>query len=1035
MDIEIKQKEKENSKRLNDLKQDFQIRKRAWILVFGDIFDDEEELKRRRELEGSNNLAWKKKSKYEEDMENRTIHITGFADLKWKDSTGKRIRIDKYIIQFKNDAPSLFYKFNIKAINYDKSSFGMPLLNCKSYSLDILKLDKEILKSLFVKCEIDLKTIETYFNELGLNNKNCEQTQEENVKGYTQERIYHIKKWLLQKFSKIPAVIDQEDIKRYFLSNELKTIEAFYPEDKERIIHMRFFTIYSIYWKLRNRPAIMCCKKLYNFKWQVEDPDSDEIETLPTYATVVKMRELELSKLESELKKVVDERKRNFENYERAWVSIYKYIKKSFYDENHYYVEEWSIKEYHEDKFGKEDYEKALDFLRDNEIIFHDKENGRMYLYDARVHEEMLSLSISEVYKRNLLGIPNEFREEGLGYLDGVWDEFQFNESIKNEENRVTNGLSEEQIESLRLFITKPMLCISGPGGSGKTHVLEKFIKMSLDNEKPFKICITALQHKNVGHLMTKLEGLPIKCFTTCQLIMLHTRCCNRSKCSKINWSELKKTTTFKNLKKKVQEINEIMTGESLVDDEYMKECEERFESENSTSTQDSVSENDDSNIELPSLQEGGGGGGRGKEKKEKKVDKTSGIIYEDCPFESMEYLFIDEAGLENVEIMAKLIFSLASCAKNFIKIIAVGDKYQLSSIKPGNFLEDFSQICEKEFSSFIEFKENHRVASQLLFDNSNFIKKDQPEKIVFDNKVAIRIDFPENYKVNMPTLFRETIEDYDIKGETTHFITFTNEMKNDLNVMLEKIFLKMEGDENYRFSTIYPGSKIIIKKNEASEEIVNNEILIVTKIYDYNETTRSNVDVPNSAYIFSTETKRYIVCKTTHGVEKTFFLDSKLKKVIKKAWVTTNHSFIGDESDDFVYTIPWWNKRETRKTAYTGFTRAKKRLFFIGSLETLEKAVHAEEPLRRTSLVDITHNQVIKAIEQMKKNKRTRAKRWERNRKVELTGSEESIPILQKRPREEQEEEEVEVEKPKAKKIKIIPIKKKEQESMVVDS
>lgn len=86
-------------------------------------------------------------------------------------------------------------------------------------------------------------------------------------------------------------------------------------------------------------------------------------------------------------------------------------------------------------------------------------------------------------------------------------------------------------------------------------------------------------------------------------------------------------------------------------------------------------------------------------------------------------------------------------------------------------------------------------------------------------------------------------------------------------------------------------------------------------------------------------------------GSTKTLVLDAQTKKVMRKSYATTNYSFIGDQTDTIFYIIPPYNRRETCRTVYTGFTRASKRLVFVGALSTLKRATLAEEPERCSSI------------------------------------------------------------------------------------
>ena len=349
--------------------------------------------------------------------------------------------------------------------------------------------------------------------------------------------------------------------------------------------------------------------------------------------------------------------------------------------------------------------------------------------------------------------------------------------------------------------------------------------------------------------------------------------------------------------------------------------------------------------------------------KGQEKRDKTLCAGFETCIFERVEYLLVDEAGLEYPAIMAPLLAALVECSPNFKGLIFSGDIGQLPSIQSGNLLKDLKTICKHSFNSFVEFTHNHRVKFDLLFQNAKAITTKQPDLVEFDNKVAIHAEYPKT-EDELHALIIYLIKKYNLGPENCHFITFTNELKDKINLWLHQYYIKppqTADGANYRRKIFYPGSKILIKRNDASEDIVNNEILIINRIFDRTPISTKEIPVASTNAYLSSEVKRYIECKTMYNTVKMMELSQETKECTFYAYATTNYSFIGDQQLTIVDIVPPWFKRETNETRYTAATRAMERYIFIGNQVLNKKAILTPEPARNTSLASRVNQALAK--------------------------------------------------------------------------
>lgn len=436
----------------------------------------------------------------------------------------------------------------------------------------------------------------------------------------------------------------------------------------------------------------------------------------------------------------------------------------------------------------------------------------------------------------------------------------------------------------------KPITFITGPGGCGKTHTLKTIIRMC----DPKEVFCIAFQNSNVADLRRMLPAQNIF-FTNHKIILANNRTCA-----------------------------------------------------------DSPFANDAVKPDKDGL----------------KKDKTTQLTYEKSIFEKIKVIIIDETGLQYPEILAPILYA-ASMYGPLCHIIFSGDHHQLSSMYAGNIIGNMLDLSAQAFNSCYMFKHNHRAHS-ILFDNANAIKNGECEKIVFDNKYAFHYEFSDD----LPPLFHGIVKKHQLNPKSSHLVTFTNDLKRKLDECLEPYYLgKIHPTYEWRPYVFWRGCKITIKMKDTQTNVVNGEILVIDEIFDVSPLykQKSNDDsgtltsngngggaepiiqkfqVQNTDARLSAGVDRYLSSVTLKGDKRLIKLDAKIKKSIRRAWVTTNYSFIGKQTKAIIYVQPPYNKRETIKTVYTGFSRPEELLIYVGSLESLYKAIRTPEPKRFTTLV-----------------------------------------------------------------------------------
>lgn len=839
----------------------------AWNLVFADTFDDNVTQEHpSMSWSSSSKQPWKrfktagKKNNDEEDDDDKVVEkIVGAIDFSpmYRDPNRTGFKVDKYMV-YQLPLKSLAFSYEIQGYRLTSTFFNLPMVQCKSCQVTPLPLTIEILNEMLKECtEVSEMKRETIMERLLL------------LPGETAAKDWKAKE--SQKYVFVSSMVDVRHIIRdvhgtipktdvmiqYFFHREIQALCRLY--EKKYLVTMKAQQLEELYNRLHSAPQELCCSDLYDFRWQIEDPDTGIMNEVPTFKDYVPITELDTNTLERQ-GYVID-------LFSRVWISLYKYVKKRYYEEKHSYTSTWMTDAYvsvlTQDQSVRHS---AQQFLLHRRVLV--LKEGRYYLFKPFLYELMIARSIGTLYQRYLFRRPvyQDIQE---------WQQTMMQQKkqwFSNAHPRLFGDLCEEQQRAMfELSLVKPLTLISGPGGSGKTHTLESIIHSVTDSG----IFVTAFQHKNVGHLQEMCRDRNIF-FTTHQLIMTGAKYCH-------------------------------------------KNADKRFATTTTTPKQT--------------------------------VDEKTRLSCEKCIFENIEVLVFDEVGLEDLEIFAKLVYHATHCGK-LKHVICSGDCFQLPSVRPGNVISDLKRIChgDSRLSSYIEFQHNHRAAYQILFDNANAIKHKRPKEIRFDGKIAIQRAF----KNDVDSLIQQLLSEFQLAPESSHVITYTNEMKRKVDQAAETYYLSRIHTKDYEWKpyVFWPGTKVVIKKSDVCSDKINNEILIIRRFYDISPLMPDKqLPVKNTSAYHGHNVFRYMECVTMKGKSKTILLDAETRKVMRKSFATTNYSFIGDQTDTIIYIVPPYNKHETCRTIYTGFTRAKKRLIYVGTSETLESSILEDEPVRQSSL------------------------------------------------------------------------------------
>lgn len=382
------------------------------------------------------------------------------------------------------------------------------------------------------------------------------------------------------------------------------------------------------------------------------------------------------------------------------------------------------------------------------------------------------------------------------------------------------------------------------------------------------------------------------------------------------------------------------------------------------------------------------------------------------CIFEEVRVLVIDECSLLYENLLANLLLCLVRCAPHFCRILVAGDHYQLPSIHPGNLFAELIKFCEWN-SSAVQLEHQHRVlaSSVQLSDFTEHIRNGEciPVRrriacsltqdsradkllqsanepllgseganranaqdlfpVVFDRKlVDMRRAHEAEWSPSPSEIARVAAQVMDhieyelgLSKKLFHVITRVNNMRTEImNAYEELQYGRRYGRIAPRKSLhdVWVGDKIVFKCNIHKDGVVNNELLILKDIQDFDREGRRKKSVARLKDKQNPDHSRYLICETLRGggrgETKTIFLSKRAKGGLQRAEATTVQAFQGAECPVILYVISSLC-HETDRLVYTACTRASQKLYIICSdPQVFASCVRAGTKPRNSFLSDV---------------------------------------------------------------------------------
>lgn len=283
--------------------------------------------------------------------------------------------------------------------------------------------------------------------------------------------------------------------------------------------------------------------------------------------------------------------------------------------------------------------------------------------------------------------------------------------------------------------------------------------------------------------------------------------------------------------------------------------------------------------------------------------------------------LIIDETSMLSLPLFAKLL----ECMDTIPRILLVGDPNQLEPIEWGQM---FTQLILSRRIPHVTLTVNHRNSKSIL-ENAERLLRNDP--FVFDENFVWLprgdpIDISMKYKVD------------DVK-----ILSPYNKTANEHNSKLQALrFPESPSVLDFERNRWRLHDRVLMRQNDYDNDVMNGTEGIVNFIGPES----INVDFNGTPITFSLRD-----IKPTDDNDK-----PKTTKMLTPSYSNTVHLIQGSEKPVIIIYLPFPSKNRdfiNKKLFYTAITRAKDKVFIIGSKESIESARQEHNPIRYDFLAD----------------------------------------------------------------------------------
>lgn len=286
------------------------------------------------------------------------------------------------------------------------------------------------------------------------------------------------------------------------------------------------------------------------------------------------------------------------------------------------------------------------------------------------------------------------------------------------------------------------------------------------------------------------------------------------------------------------------------------------------------------------------------------------------------DLIIIDESSMIDIYLMDKLLSAISS---NTI-IVFVGDINQLPSVGPGKVLDDM--IASNKISTVTLTTIFRQSQNSTIVENAHHIINEEDTEHGFKLNEGNFTFISEDNPIELKTHVGEIIELEKNYGNTLKDIITLTLMRDkdggtaELNEYLQENYNPNPIEYTFIDKTFKVGDRVMQIRNNYDLNVFNGFVGTINSIYEENGEEFLTVDYDNQTSI------------TEYSEKEVNELDL--------AYASTVHKSQGSEYPIVILIIHNCQSHMlTSKILYTALTRAKVRLYCIGQVDAINKAIH----------------------------------------------------------------------------------------------
>ncbi|AGX43914.1 ATP-dependent DNA helicase [Clostridium saccharobutylicum] len=300
-----------------------------------------------------------------------------------------------------------------------------------------------------------------------------------------------------------------------------------------------------------------------------------------------------------------------------------------------------------------------------------------------------------------------------------------------------------------------------------------------------------------------------------------------------------------------------------------------------------------------------------------------------------VDVIVVDESGLIGIELMNQLICSAVKENPN-VRVVIVGDPFQLQSIEPGCILKE---LLKSEVIPVVELRDVVRQKKEsLITNNAHKIIKGTG---LDESKSGVRLkrsefEFIETESSDIKEKVLGAIDKLLNEGTSIYNIQVMSPMKKgingveELNREIADRFNYVTERDIYKFEVVDP---IIVIRSMSSKGIFNGQQGWVKKV----EKSTNGVE---------------LITADLFGIEVSF--NKNEIEEIELSYASTIHKMQGSECEVAIIVVDKAHERMlSRELLYVGVTRGVKQVILVGDKEAFNEGVRSVSKERNSLLAE----------------------------------------------------------------------------------